>query len=80
MNIKDNSVQPKFKTLRFDFINYGEAFEYEGDLCIKVHIVDNMYNAVSLKSGVSYSFTSDTMVHQLHKCEITYEKCLQEKK
>ena len=78
MNIKDNSVQPKFKTMKFGHINFGEAFEYTGDLCIKVHPVDNGYNAVNLASGTFKRISCDTMVHQLHKGEITYEICVQE--
>lgn len=77
MNIKDNSVQPKFKTMKFKRISVGEAFEFEGDLCIKIAAVV-WCNAISLHSGTGMCMADDDEVHQLHRCEITYEKCLQE--
>lgn len=82
MNIKDNSVQPKFKTMEFRYINIGEAFEHDGDLYIKISPIDVgdvLYNAIGLNLGTSEFFTQSDRVYQLHKCEITYEKCLQEK-
>lgn len=81
MNIKDNSVNPKFKTMEFRYINTGEAFEQDGDLYIKIYPIDEgdiLYNAIGLSLGTSEYFTQSDKVHQLHKCEITYEKCLQE--
>ncbi len=82
MNIKDNSVQPKFKTMEFRYISIGEAFEHDGDLLIKIfpiEIEDALYNAIDLSTGTSEYFTQRGRVHQLRKCEIIYEKCLQEK-
>ena len=81
MNIKDNSIQPKFKTMEFRYINIGEAFEQGGDLYIKtfpISVKDVHYNAVGLSLGTSEYFAQTDKVHQLHRCEITYEKCLQE--
>ncbi len=79
MNIKNNSAQPKFKTMEFKYINAGEAFEHDGNLYIKIFPLednDTLYNAIDLRTGTSEYFTQRDSVHQLHKCEITYEKCL----
>ncbi len=77
MNIKDCSPTPKFKTMCFAYINGGEAFEFGGALYIKLNSGE-YYNAVSLQSGGFLHFDVDDKVHQLHRCEIIYEKCLQE--
>ena len=77
MTITDCSPKPKFRTMQFSYINVGEVFEFGGTLYIRTIAVD-WRNAVSLQSGGFMRFDAEDKVHQLHRCEITYEKCLQE--